>query len=236
MGAGRWVPGAPVAGPPVYAPALVTFFGIGAAVGVGIGAALASGHVGWAPLGPREAYRPWYHASPTYMRNVNIRHVTNITTVNQNVTVNNFVNRRAATVVPTTAMTSSRPVGRFAQRIDPAQLAQARPLIGTQPVRPAATTVGVTPVVARQFNLPASATRRTPGRAWASHPRHAGDGASGCAAFARAGAERCSCRSRDPPGAAARNPNAAPGTRAGTCRCPRHRAYRSGRGAWRGPT
>jgi hypothetical protein len=157
-----WVPGAPVAGPPVYAPALVAFFGIGAAVGVGIGAALASGRVGWCPLGPREAYRPWYHASPAYIRNVNIRHVTNITTINQNVTVNNFVNRGATTVVPTAAMTSSRPVGRFAQRVDPAQLAQARPLIGTQPVRPGAATVGVTPVVARQFNLPASATAARP--------------------------------------------------------------------------
>ena len=157
-----WVPGAPVAGPPVYAPALVTFFGLGAAVGVGIGAALAAGRVGWFPLGPREAYRPWYHASPAYIRNVNIRHVTNITTINRNVAVNNFANRRAATVVPTSAMTSSRPVGRFAQRVDPAQLAQARPLTGTQPARPAATTVGVTPVVARRFNLPASATAARP--------------------------------------------------------------------------
>jgi uncharacterized protein DUF6600 len=157
-----WVPGAPVAGPPVYAPALVTFFGIGAAVGVGIGAALAAGSIGWCPLGPREAYRPWYHASPTYLRDVNIRHVTNITTINRNVTVNNFVNRSAATVVPTSALTNSRPVGRIAQRVDPTQLARARPLVGTQPVRPAATTVGVTPVVARQFNLPAAAAATRP--------------------------------------------------------------------------
>ena len=41
---------------PVYAPALVTFFGVGAAVGVGIGAALAAGRIGWLPLGPREPY------------------------------------------------------------------------------------------------------------------------------------------------------------------------------------
>ncbi|HTI84225.1 MAG TPA: DUF6600 domain-containing protein, partial [Acetobacteraceae bacterium] len=157
-----WVPGASVEGPPVYAPALVTFIGVGAAVGVGIGAALAAGRIGWFPLGPREAYRPWYRASPTYLRNVNIRHVTNITTINQNVTVNNFINRRAATVVPTAAMTGSRPVGRFAQRVDPAQLAQARPLIGAQPMRPGATTVGVTPAVARQFNLPASASAGRP--------------------------------------------------------------------------
>ena len=92
-----WLPGsAVVVGPPVYAPALVAFFGIGAAVGVGIGAALAGGRIGWCPLGPREAYHPWYHASPAYVREVNIRHVTNVTTINQNVTVNNFINRGAA--------------------------------------------------------------------------------------------------------------------------------------------
>src|SRR5436190_15810693 len=42
-----WYPGGLVAGRPVpvYAPALVTFFGVGAAVGVG--AALAAGRIGW---------------------------------------------------------------------------------------------------------------------------------------------------------------------------------------------
>ncbi len=151
-----WIPGGAVAGPPVYAPALVTFLGVGAAVGIGIGAALSSGRVGWVPLGPREVYHPWYHASPNYVRQVNIRHVTNvtnITTINRNETINNFANRGAATVVPTTALTESRPVRQAAQRVDPAQLAQARPVIGTQPIRPAATTVGVTPAVAREMNL-----------------------------------------------------------------------------------
>ena len=57
-----WTPGAvAVAEPPVYAPALVAFIGIGA--GVALGAALASGSIGWVPLGPREPFRPWYHAS-----------------------------------------------------------------------------------------------------------------------------------------------------------------------------
>jgi len=167
-----WVPGAPVAGPPVYAPALVTFFGVGAVVGIGIGAALASGRVGWCPLGPREAYQPWYRASPRYIRDVNVRHVTNITTINRNVTVNNFFNRRAATVVPTSTMTDSRPVARFAQRVDPAQLAQARPLVGASPVHPVASTIGVTPRVARQFNLPASTAARpvAPGPAFRATP------------------------------------------------------------------
>ena len=164
-----WVPGAAVAGyagPPVYAPALVTFigFGAGVAVGAGIGASLARGNVGWFPLGPREVYRPWYRASPNYVRNVNVTHVTNvtnITTINRNVTINNFANRSAATVVPASAMTASRPVSGFAQRVTPQQLAQARPVFDAQPVRPAATTVGVTPAVARQFNFqaPAPGTR-----------------------------------------------------------------------------
>ena len=61
---GRWAwvpdvaPGPPA--PPVYAPALVTFFGLGAAAaGTGIGAALANQRIGWVPLAPREPYRPW---------------------------------------------------------------------------------------------------------------------------------------------------------------------------------
>jgi hypothetical protein len=153
-----WIPGVAVGGyRPVYAPALVTFLGVGAVVGVGVGAALAAGRIGWLPLGPREPFQPWYHASNNYLRQVNVAHVNNFTTINNNVTVNNFVNRGAATVVPTNAMTASRPVASSFQRVDPAQLAQARPVIGQQPLRPAATTVGVTPAVARQLNLPPAA-------------------------------------------------------------------------------
>src|SRR5262249_49806882 len=95
-------------------------------------------------------------ASPNYVRNVNITHVTNvtnITNINRNVTINNFANRGAATFVPTGAMAASRPVSGLAQRPTPAELAQARPVFGAQPGRLTATTVGVTPAVARQFNL-----------------------------------------------------------------------------------
>ncbi len=109
-----WVPGAAPGVPaPVYAPALVTFLGVGAVVGVGIGAALAAGRIGWCPLGPREAYHPWYRASDRYFRQVNVSHVTNFTTINRNVAFNNFVNRRAVTVVPTSAMTASTSGGAF---------------------------------------------------------------------------------------------------------------------------
>ena len=89
------------------------------------------------PLGPRELFHPRYRASDRYFRQVNVTHVANFTTVNRNVAINNFVNRRAATVVPTSAMTASRPVGSSFQRVDPALLAQARPVLGQQPLRPA---------------------------------------------------------------------------------------------------
>jgi hypothetical protein len=163
---GRWgwvpgeAPGAPVGAPvPVYAPALVTFLGIGAgvALGVGIGAALAEGRVGWCPLGPREPYHPWYRASDRYFRQVNVRNVSNVTVINRNVTINNFANRGAATVVPAAVMTGSRPVAPSVQRLDPAQFAQVRPVIGQQPLRPTTATLGVTPTVARQLDLPQTA-------------------------------------------------------------------------------
>jgi hypothetical protein len=158
--AGRWAwtPGViqgPVVVQPVYAPALVTFFGIGAgvAVGVGLAGALAAGSIGWCPLGPREPYRPWYHASEGYVRAVNVTHVTNITTINNNVTINNFVNRGAATMAPASALVNSRPVGPIGRPVPPQTLAAARPVYGQQPLRPALTTAGVTPAVARQFSL-----------------------------------------------------------------------------------
>ena len=80
---------------PVYAPALVTFLGVGAVVGVGIGAALAAGRIGWCPLGPHEAYHPWYRASDRYFRQVNVSHVTNFNTINRNVSFND-----SSTAVP----------------------------------------------------------------------------------------------------------------------------------------
>jgi hypothetical protein len=158
-----WTPGGyAVAAPPVYAPALVTFIGIGA--GVALGAALASGSIGWVPLGPREPFRPWYRASDRYTREVNIQHVTNINNNISNVTINNYVNRGAATAIPSAAMVASRPVQSVAQPVSAQQFAAARPFVGQQPVRPTAATAGVTPAVARQMNLgPAAGFRPAPG-------------------------------------------------------------------------
>ena len=148
-----WTPGeAAVAGPPVYAPALVAFLGIG--VGVALGAALASGSIGWVPLGPREPFRPWYHASNNYVRQVNVNNVTNINNITNNITTNNFVNRGAATAIPAAAMVASRPVQAVARPVTAQEFAAARPIVGQQPLRPTAATAGVTPAVARQLNIP----------------------------------------------------------------------------------
>jgi hypothetical protein len=158
-----------VAGPPVYAPALVTFIGIGA--GVALGAALAAGSIGWLPLGPREPFHPWYHASGGYLRRVNFGHVTNI---NNTVVINNYVNRRAATVIPGAAMAGSRPVQAVARPLSAQEFAAARPYAGREPIRPTAATAGVTPSVARQLNLPGGALRTAPGPAL--RPQGAGAG------------------------------------------------------------
>lgn len=65
-----WCPGAYVARP-VYAPALVAWFG-GSNVSVGI--SIGGPAVGWVPLSPREIYHPTYHVTNVYVRNVNVTH------------------------------------------------------------------------------------------------------------------------------------------------------------------
>ncbi len=149
---------------PVYAPALVTFFGIGAAaaIGVGIGAAFSGGNVGWVPLGPRDPYYPPYHTSSGYFRNVNVAAVPNIGSINRNatvnnVTINNYHNYAGATVVPAAAMAASRPVAAARVNVAGAELAQVHPVFNRPPIAPTAQTVGLTPVAARQFNVPLAA-------------------------------------------------------------------------------
>jgi hypothetical protein len=177
-----WTPGVvAIAKPPVYAPALVSFIGIGA--GVALGAALASGSIGWVPLGPREEFHPWYHASNNYVRQVNVSHVSNVANVtnirNNNVTINNYVNRAAATSIPAAAMTASRPVQAVARPVTAQEFAAARPISGQQPIRPTAATAGVTPVVARQLNLaPTAVAHPAPGPAVRAQ-------AAGTSSFAR---------------------------------------------------
>lgn len=120
MGGGwGWVPGTMVARP-VYAPALVAFVGgrgFSAAISFGGGGGVAA----WVPLGPREIYRPAYHVSDTYVRNVNITHVTNVTNVTN---VNNvtYVNKTYVTAVPQNVFTGARPVSAAAVNVPPAAM------------------------------------------------------------------------------------------------------------------
>jgi hypothetical protein len=110
-----WVPG-PRHVRPIYAPALVGWAG-GRHVGVSV---TAGAHVGWFPLGPRDVYVPGYHASRTYVRNINI---ANTRMVNAgeignaysghsgNVRYANSEVPGAVTAVPRNVFTSAQPVG-----------------------------------------------------------------------------------------------------------------------------
>ena len=146
-----WWPGR-VAERPVYAPALVSFFGGfgGLSIGISIGQS-----VGWIPLGPEEVYIPPYRHSDRYGRDVNIRYVRNETTiinVINNTTVinnyNNFHNRDGATVVDGATMTGSRPVAPEFHKIvpngklDQNRWASVKPTGGNPPIQPTNQTRG----------------------------------------------------------------------------------------------
>lgn len=121
-----WVPapaGVTYAEPPAYAPALVTFLGV--AAGAAVGAAIASGSIGWAPLGLREPYYPPYRVPPRvfaaynrpFVQNYNQFYQRHVTVVNNHVTYRDVtINRitinqqRGATFVPRAAMLQGRPV------------------------------------------------------------------------------------------------------------------------------
>ncbi|HEV3330972.1 MAG TPA: DUF6600 domain-containing protein [Bryobacteraceae bacterium] len=134
-----WIPGR-VVERPVYAPALVAFVGgphFSLSVSIGGG----GGGVAWFPLGPGEVYRPAYHVSDTYVRNVNITHVnvTNINVTNVNVTNVRYVNQNvngAVTAVPQQAFVSARPVAQVATVVTPQQAAQAQVVGSTAAVAP----------------------------------------------------------------------------------------------------
>ena len=79
--------------------------------GVAVGMGGSVGVAAWFPLGPGEVYRPAYHVSEVYVRNVNIVHVTNVTVINNvNVTNVRYVNQNVAGAVTVVSGT------RFSQR------------------------------------------------------------------------------------------------------------------------
>jgi hypothetical protein len=126
-----WVPGR--IGPrPVYAPALVVF--VGGSGGVNLSLSFGSGSgIGWFPLAPGEAWRPYYRTSPRYVTGVN-RYIVG----NNQVTNNYFyINQRhpsAVTAVRMEDFSGGRPVYRNRRQVDVTELDRVR--IASQPTLP----------------------------------------------------------------------------------------------------
>ena len=122
-----WVPG-PVNVRPIWSPALVVFAG-GVHFGGGGGLSV------WFPLGPGEAYRPWYRCSPRYIDQVNITnireaprvHVQNTYVNVVNVTNITYINQtRGASAMRQDDFASGRSMRTVAVRVDPREMQQAR--------------------------------------------------------------------------------------------------------------
>ena len=130
-----WIPG-PTVVRPVYSPGLVVFVG-GPRKGIGIADVTA-----WFPLGPREPYVPWYHASTLYQNRLNVGGIYDRNTVevrrnyNQRVTAvftvdasRQYGNRLlATTAVPQTSFAAGKPVTQAALHLRPEDLATAQVL------------------------------------------------------------------------------------------------------------
>jgi hypothetical protein len=163
-----WVPGSYVARP-VWAPALVAF----AVVGSG-------GPVGWVPLAPREPYRPWYSASPRYLRAVNLAHVANIRVIQRAAPIS-YANRSFATAVPQAVFAHGGPIGRAHEAVDPGRFSFNR---GARAASPVAMRAALPPAAAPQHAAsaapPAPPLQARPSRAaapagFAGRPAHRPD-------------------------------------------------------------
>jgi hypothetical protein len=141
-----WIPGNEADEPvdAIYAPALVTFF-------------TAADTCAWVPLGPDEAYVPPYPVPLRYFHRINAPFVRDIRTrdriATEKTTIGAYANQHALTAVRRSVMSGSQPVAAHARPVSAARLADARPAIGTVPVRPSATTAGVSPVVAHRLGI-----------------------------------------------------------------------------------
>ena len=143
-----WIPG-PRDQRPVWSPALVVFAGGIQVGGVGISV--------WFPLGPGEAYRPWYPCSPRYIDQVNISNIRESRVIHVQTTYVNIVNVTNVTyvnrTVGVTAMrhedfASGHSAYKVAVHVDPQQIQHAQilarpvpqvsnvPVIFKRPVRP----------------------------------------------------------------------------------------------------
>ncbi|HET9020051.1 MAG TPA: DUF6600 domain-containing protein, partial [Acetobacteraceae bacterium] len=140
----------PVFVPPVYAPAVVSFIA-------------PSPFIGWVPLGWREPFRPWYRASPAYLRRINRHWVPDVGRVTglPAVPLNQLANRAAATVVPPAAMARSLQVAPQARPLPPQEFSRLR-TIPAPPVRPAPGMAALTAPLGRPPGLAPAAPRRLP--------------------------------------------------------------------------
>jgi len=113
-----WVPG-PVVRHPCYAPALVVFVGVNGGRGGGVQA--------WFPLGPREAYNPWYHTDDRYRNRVNVN-VTNVTVVDYSRV--HYANRdRGFTAVSSETFRGGVPVARRMVTVSNTQVTSAQVIV-----------------------------------------------------------------------------------------------------------
>ena len=135
-----WSPGSYV-GRPVYAPALVTFFGgNGWSVNASVGPTYS-----WVPLGWNEPFVPWYSYTPNYWREVNRPYVRNI--AEEPWRPRNYVHAAipgAITAVAGAAFIAGRPVAQnlvrnIAERdirgAPPARMGEVLPQFQAQPGR-----------------------------------------------------------------------------------------------------
>jgi len=113
-----WIPG-PREGHPVWSPAQVVFAG-GISVG-GVGVSV------WFPLGPGEAYKPWYPCTPEYINRINISNirpapavhvqVNYVTIVNQTTNIT-YINHTTVTAMNTSDFAAGRPATKVAVNVN----------------------------------------------------------------------------------------------------------------------
>ncbi len=115
--------------PPVYAPALVAFFGLGLAAGITI-ETLSHGDIGWVPLGPGEAYYPHYHADQDYMRRINRFDMRNPGQADfqHPPAFEHYANHGAALYGPASAISHGEEARHFAKPVPHEMFGQAQPV------------------------------------------------------------------------------------------------------------
>jgi FecR protein len=126
-GAWGWCPG-PIFARPFYGPAFVGF--VGGGFGFGFGGGFGGG-IGWFPLGFREPFHPWYHASNAYFRNVNItntriNNVNGLNSANRNFNYRYAHESNAVTAASRNTFVNGQAVNRGSMRVTQASLRGAQ--------------------------------------------------------------------------------------------------------------